>query len=101
MPYIPKEERPKYDTHLKKIYVALPNDLETLDGHLNYNISELVANLILGEKGGRASYHKRKCLIKTVEAAHDELKRRFLDPYEDEAIKKNGDLKIWKKEDLK
>jgi len=93
MPYIRNYQRDKYYKWIAALEEELPTDLEGLDGHLNFVITQLAVQLIYGKKGGKkVGYHKRKCLIHTVYAAADELKRRHLDPYEDEKIKQNGDV---------
>lgn len=93
MPYIRNYQRDKYYKWIAAIVEELPFDLPGLDGHLNHFISQLVVELIYGKHGGKkVDYHKRKVLIHTMYAAADELRRKHLDPYEDEKIAQNGDI---------
>lgn len=93
MPYIRGYQREKYYKWIKAVVEEFPFDLPGLDGHLNYFINQLVIELIYGKHGGKkVNYHKRKVLVHTIYAAGDELKRRHLDPYEDEKIEQNGDI---------
>jgi hypothetical protein len=58
-------------------------------GALNYILSRLVLT-VLGKQG--LSYQNLSDVIAALNDAAEEIRRRLLNPYEDEAIKKNGDL---------
>jgi len=93
MAYIRNYQRDKYYKWVGAVVDEFPLDLEGLDGHLNFFVTQLLVQLIYGRQGGKkVSYHKVKCLIHTLHAAANELQRRHLDPLEDDRIKQNGDV---------
>ncbi len=87
MPYIKQERRDKLDPDIAK----LRDILWTMDdqaGDLNYVISRLVGGLFFKSP----SYGRIAKLTGILENVKQEFYRRVAGPYEDEAIKKNGDL---------
>ncbi|MBI2045477.1 hypothetical protein HYT23_05440 [Candidatus Pacearchaeota archaeon] len=86
MPYIPVEEKMKYEPMLFRLR-ALINE-KTPKGDLTY----LVYALGLGFFKGRESYTRISAAISCLQDAAEELRRRYLNPYEDERIKENGDV---------
>lgn len=90
MPYIKKDERWKYDHAIEE----LSENLEKLDenevpGALNYIIFSLIKKYI--QKKGK-KYFRFNYLIGAIECCKKEIYRRLIGPYEDNAIKKNGDI---------
>lgn len=89
MPYIKDERRELFDDLIRKIKNRI-ND----KGDLNYVISELTAQLIL-ETG--ISYTNISNWIDGVHGAERELTRQLLNPYEDQKIMENGQLRTFAK----
>lgn len=89
MPYILKSERDQLDPLIKLVVQKL-DDMEnegSTKGELNYLICRLVQKLY-----GAGGYRLRSEGIAAVTDAAHELRRRWLNPYEDEAARRNGDL---------
>lgn len=84
MPYIKDENKRIFDENIN----CLANFI-IHKGDLNYVICELVGQLILNTK---ISYTKISEWIDAVDGAENELRRRLLDPYEDQKIIENGDV---------
>lgn len=94
MPYIEESERTHLDPHIERLaeememgFQSSPQHLKKA-GRLNYVISRLMV-LTLPEK----RYWALALVVGTVICAVFEFYRRFVGPHEDEAIKKNGDIK--------
>lgn len=85
MPYIKKK------IHRMILNVLIYRNLEYLDcdGHLNYFIAKLF-KVLMEEKG--MSYNHAKEFIGELECSKMEIYRRWVQPYEDEKIKENGDV---------
>jgi hypothetical protein len=94
MPYIKQEKREDYEQEIQKIVKKLVNSddgYNSAKGELNYIIYSIVLRY-LDEKGMR--YHRINDFVGGVlSCCQQELYRRLAAPYEDEAIKKNGDVK--------
>ena len=89
MPYIPSDDRQKYNESLKKILAQLSLcDEESLGGELNYCISFLLFQLF--KLKGR--YVRANTLIGALESAKQEFYRRLVAPYESHKIIDNGDV---------
>ena len=94
MPYIKKEERPRYDKSIEEIVNLLVEKLPGdngkgySEGDLNYVVSSIVWKLFDKSK----SYSNGNKLMGALECIKQEFYRRKLAPYEDEKIKTNGDL---------
>lgn len=88
MPYI-TDKRKK---HFEEVIHALSTYIET-KGDLNYVICELTGQFIT--RTG-VSYTKMSEKIDAVHDAEAELRRRLLDPYEDQKIIENGDVPSFK-----
>jgi len=87
MPYIRRDERRAFDTIIdefcENIDVLHPNP-----GHLNYIITTMCLHMFTHNKS-----YKTLCMLTGVlENVKQELYRRQFADYENEAIKKNGDL---------
>ena len=91
MPYIPKFQRRQYDDSIENIVNKLLEQTnDDVKGCLNYIISSIIKKYI-DEKGMR--YFRAQDLIGGVLTCSQlELYRRYLVPYEDKAIEKNGDI---------
>jgi len=94
MPYISQGLRLVIDRQI----TALSDDIwnmaneETLAGILNYTVTELLNQTIMGNE---PRYHKINTVLGILEAVKLELYRRLGGPYEDTAIVKNGDIKAY------
>jgi hypothetical protein len=97
MPYIKKEDRELYDDLVSIIVDTLMHrtcdetkqDTDAIKGHHNY-IMFVLALEIANKLGIR--YHTLQDIIGTFECCKNEFLRRVVDPYEDKAILKNGDI---------
>ena len=82
MPYVTQDVRRRLASileEMKKCEVK-PN------GELNYIC------FAYGVRTVNPSYNNWKAYISELQFCADELKRRYLDPYENEKIKENGDI---------
>jgi hypothetical protein len=89
MPYIPQSDRPQYDgliADLARLLAAQP--AEKRKGHANYVITQVLRHAW----GAGESYSNHADVIGALECAKLEVYRRFVGPYEDKAIAKNGDV---------
>ena len=86
MPYT-REERRKLQYYAIEELVSVIQD----KGDLNHAVCELAAMLMI--KTGGMGYTNVSSWIDAVGGAHDELRRRLLDPYEDVKIVENGDVR--------
>jgi len=90
MPYTEEQRRALQYDALEKLVLVTPTK-----GDLNHAICELTALLMLKADG--MGYTNVSYWIDAVGGAHDELRRRLLDPYEDVAKEKNGDVRSFVK----
>ena len=90
MPYIPQDRRDLLDDFLNKLVreLRLAPD-EDLPGRLTYTITRLLWGLCPPRK---CTFRQASWNLGALEAAKLEFYRRVVAPYEDEAIKRNGDL---------
>ena len=84
MPYIRQAERIPIDRIVKKLVPLIK-----AKGDLNYTVCELIGQLILNTK---ISYTQISEWIDTLPDAEAELRRRLLDPYENQKVIENGDV---------
>jgi hypothetical protein len=84
MPYIKQEQRPKFNPELAVLAANISEQ-----GELNYVITNLVKSFIK-RRGGNYAAHSDA--IGVLECVKLELYRRSTGPYEDECIKRNGDI---------
>jgi len=89
MPYITQKDREKYDEQINDIVETLPNGNDNMVGELNYVISSIMKRYMdtHGEK-----YARYNALFGALNCAGREFYIRFVRPYEDKAIEKNGDI---------
>ena len=94
MPYITKQERPRYDELIEKVTTTLlekfpaENGKGFSEGDLNYVISSVVWNLF----DKKPSYSVGNKLVGVLECVKQEFIRRRLNGYEDKKIEENGDI---------
>lgn len=88
MPYIKDEEKKKFTKFINNLVSYINSK-----GDLNYVICELVGQYI-AQTG--VTYDKMSEKIDAVHDAEAELRRRLLDPYEDQKIIDNGDVPSFK-----
>lgn len=87
MPYIAEDRRAKLDPHVSEVISTL-RELGWNEGDLNYTISRLVGAAFEEE----SRYHTIARVTGVLKNVADEFYRRIAGPYEDQAIKKNGDV---------
>lgn len=87
MPYIEQERRPLYDPHINMLLSSLGRSAKA-DGDLCYIVYRLLLALFLhSHSWGTAN----KFMGAVLEAVR-EFRRRHVGPYEDDAIRRNGDI---------
>lgn len=89
MPYIKKEIRKKYDKKIDKMFEILTNEHGVQPGELNYVVSKLIWNIF----DYAPSYTSGNELVGVLECVKQEFIRRRLNPYENNKLMENGDLK--------
>jgi hypothetical protein len=91
MPYITQEARVPYEKAIENIVelLALLRAETDVEGHFNYVVSSIMKRYI--KKTGN-KYYKCNKFSGALNCIHSEFYRRVVAPYEDEAIKKNGDI---------
>lgn len=87
MPYIPQEQRGKFNHYLRSILNQL-----TDKGELTYCIYYLMLGWL--SKHTKKDYRARSDTRSTAQDAVDEFYRQKMAKYEDEAIQRNGDINI-------
>ena len=93
MPYIPPEDRPDYDEAIRQLAELLhDHPAEKRKGHANYVITQILRGAWGVQHDTGAAYSNYADIIGTLECAKHEMYRRWVVPYEDKAIEKNGDL---------
>lgn len=93
MPYIPKEERVKYDHFINNLAISLKwlkND--DLLGQMNYVLFRLAG--LLTHEDEHHNYARMAVVSSALAEAQAEFRRRILAPYEDKKIKENGDVEF-------
>ena len=92
MPYIPVEQRGKFDEpadRIGEILNGLPEN--ELAGSLNYAMTRILWQLC-GHGVGKRRYARMNAVIGAVECAKLEMYRRVVALYEDEKIQSAGDV---------
>ena len=87
MPYTTKKDREKYEPHLSALREAMNENMSK--GDLTYLLYCLGLEYF-NSKG--ASYTTMSTAIGSLNDAGAEIRRRYLNSYEDEKIKENGDI---------
>src|SRR3989344_5532077 len=97
MPYIKSEHRKAFDPHVDKLAEAIvkesENSVTDFAGFINY-VSTRIALKVVRSKFGKIRYWILAILTGVFINVVFELYRRLGAPYEDEQIKKNGDVDI-------
>lgn len=86
MPYISIGNRMALDPIIDGLVKRL-RAIECRPGDLNYVVTRLVLETL-----NEDDYHSLSSCVGVLRDAADEIQRRLLGPYEDKAIKRNGDL---------
>ena len=96
MPYISKSDRLKYDSMIEGLAKILndSDDNDQLSGDMNYILFRLAMLLTHVPTGGKRKYARMAVVLSAMGEAGEEFRRRFMGPYENEAIDKNGDVEL-------
>lgn len=94
MPYIPQQHRPKLDPHIdelaeaiKKVALELGDEKTSFAGLWNYACTKLALKVIPERR-----YWVMALMDGTMDTMRLEFYRRYVAPYEDEQVTKNGDV---------
>ena len=87
MPYIKQEDRPAMNV----VVEAMKEAGVKVNGDLNYIIFKFCKETI-GPVTDEESYNRYKNFRGELMEIRDEIGRRYLAPYEDKAIERNGDV---------
>ena len=91
MPYIKQKDRRKFEPQLGKLRECVKNnlwDVTMSKGDLTYLVYALGLEFFKNKK----SYTNISTAISCLNDAAEELRRRYLNPYEDKKIEENGDV---------
>jgi len=89
MPHIEHKDRSQYDDGLGLVNRALQN--KPL-GHLTFVLYVIARSWMLNSDAGTLPrYIRRSCTLGALRDAHHELRRHYMDPYEDQKIEENGE----------
>jgi len=87
MPYIAKDDRPRYDKTLGELIKTLKErPVENVDGDINYCVTR-----ILKEVYPLRYFHLNRAMG-VLSCIQQEFYRRVAAPYEDTKIQQNGDV---------
>ncbi len=93
MPYIARNHRPDYDDLINEIADRLAAvEPSQRKGHANYVITQILRRGWGTHDSTGESYSNYADIVGTLECAKLEIYRRWVSPYEDKAIQRNGDL---------
>lgn len=94
MPYIDESKRPQLDRHIDKLAQELNSLCEVntdFAGLLNYSCTQLAMKVIPSRR-----YWTLALVVGVFVTLVAEFIRRIVNPYEDDAIAKNGDISEYK-----
>lgn len=96
MPYIVKDQRNVLDSRIEGLIDRVLED-KTIPadkrlGVVNYIVSRITMGILQP-----SNYGEMASAIGTLECAKLEMYRRLIGPYEDKAIKKNGDIEEYQR----
>ncbi len=91
MPYIPEEDKKKYEPALTQLRAKL-KELNLGDGVAKGELTYLVFALGLEFFKNRESYTNISNSISCLNDAAEEIRRRCLNDYENKKIQENGDV---------
>jgi hypothetical protein len=106
MPYITQDKRHVLDATIEELATRLVNtameqpDHTTYAGLLNYAITSLIMQVI-DKRFGTIRYGTIATVVGVLKNVSDEFYRRVAAPYEDEQIKKNGDVPLYEEYPLR
>jgi hypothetical protein len=87
MPYIPKEERLKWERIIEEVVAKLDTlEVKDIDGNLNYFITSILKRIY------PPKYFNYNRAMGLLECIKQEFYRRQIGNYEDKKIKENGDV---------
>jgi len=86
LPYIPKEERKRYDDLINELVSRLPSDITQIDGHLNYIITRILKMVY------KPRYFNYNRAIGLLECVKQEFYRVVVSPYEERKRREAGDV---------
>jgi hypothetical protein len=89
MPYINPNRRSLFDPEIEELITQM-RDADSVKGDVNYAVTRLVLG-VLRPRGGW-SYSTLSEAIGVLRDSEVEIRRRLLDPYENDVIRKNGDV---------
>ena len=89
MPYISQKRRQLFDTPVTGLINHLRRN-GAVKGDINYVLCRLILGALRPETGW--TYASLSNALSVTDDVNKELRRRLLDPYEDDAIDKNGDV---------
>jgi hypothetical protein len=88
MPYIKRQDREKFDSHINELVKLLSENKIVSPGELNYLISSIIWKIY----DRFPSYTLANNMIGALECVKQEFYRRKLSSYEDVKIGENGDI---------
>jgi len=89
MPHIEQDPRPQYEEALGKLERALRD--KPL-GHLTYALYVTARRWMFNSNEGTLpKYTRRSCTLAALRDAHHELRRLYMDRYEDQKMDENGE----------
>ena len=96
MPYIRPELRNKVDVEIDALSKAIiaTADEDSIEGILNYTFTSLLSTITLSSKPSWR-YKLINRVMGMLECVKFEFYRRLAGPYEDKAIKSNGDISTY------
>ena len=87
MPYIPKEDRGKFDRIVEEVLKVLNKEVGRQDGELNYFFTRILLSVYTPKY---FNYNRAMGLLESVK---QEFYRRFIASYEDSKIREYGDIR--------
>jgi len=95
MPYVPQANRVALDEIVDGLVKRL-REIECKPGDCNYVVTRVVLESLKPDTGW--TYHSLSDAVRTLKDAATEIERRLLGPYEDVAVRKNGDMSCFTSE---
>ena len=93
MPYTTQKDRRKFEPQLGELRESIKRNIYQKGAQMSKgDLTYLVYALGLEYFKGRTSYTNVSTAISCLNDAAAEMRRRYLDPYEDEKIEENGDV---------
>ena len=87
MPYITQEDRARF----APVEIEISNTPPTTAGELQYLIAVMIGEYLLNTE---YRYQNMNDVMGSLAGAQQEFYRRHVGPYEDECIRKNGDVYV-------